>query len=599
MITLCEDGTGGAFKYRAVIETIDGQKVHLVLPQVENFLLKLDMAQREMGKDPSTFVPVKYGSASEMEGVPPINIFFGALFVFLMYRLYKTMHGKKTKSGSKPASKGFPGNPLNEMMSMQKSGAQIYGVDKKIRTRFKHVAGMTNAKAEVLEFVDFLKKPEKYKKLGAKIPRGALLVGPPGTGKTLLAKAVAGEAGVPFLSISGSDFVQMYVGLGASRVRDLFKQAKSMAPAIIFIDEIDAVAKKRDQKFSSNDERDNTLNQLLVEMDGFSTDESVIILAATNLADTLDPALKRPGRFDRQIEITLPSIEERKEIYNVHLKKIKVNKDKTRDEYAAKMSALTPGFSGADIANVCNEGAIIAARNNKKSVAMKQFEDATERVIGGIEKKTVMTAEERKTVAYHEAGHAVAGWFLENSNPLLKITIIPRSKGSLGFAQYLPEEVALYHKEALIDMIKVALGGRISEEIFFDKVTTGASDDIKKVTQIAQGLVMVYGMNDKIGLVSYQGSGEQYLKSYSDSTNYEIDCEVKKIVDQCYQETKELLISKKELIEALAEELLKHESINLPQIIKVLGDRPYPLKESIKEYLEELEKRKEEPAEEE
>ena len=297
------------------------------------------------------------------------------------------------------------------------------------------------------------------------------------------------------------------------------------------------------------------MNQLLVEMDGFATDEAVVVLAATNLADTLDPALKRPGRMDRQIEITLPSIDERKEIYNVHLKKIKVNKEKTRDEYAKKLSALTPGFSGADIANVCNEGAIIAARNDKRSVSLKEFESATERVIGGIEQKKVMTYEERKTVAYHEAGHAVAGWFLEHSNPLLKITIIPRSKGSLGFAQYLPEELSLYHREALIDMIKVALGGRISEQIFFDTVTTGASDDIKKVTQIAQGLVTTYGMNDAMGLVSYAG-GSEYQKMYSEETAAEIDHEIKKIVDNCYAETKELLESKRELIEQLAEELL-------------------------------------------
>jgi AFG3 family protein len=277
----------------------------------------------------------------------------------------------------------------------------------------------------------------------------------------------------------------MYVGVGAGRVRDLFKQAKSMAPSIIFIDEIDAVAKKRDQKFSSNDERDSTLNQLLVEMDGFDTNEAVIILAATNLADSLDAAIKRPGRFDRTIEITLPSIDERKEIYNVHLKKIKTNKDLTRDEYATKMAALTPGFSGADIANICNEGAIIAARKDMTSVGLKQFEDATERVMAGLEKKNIMTPAERRTVAYHESGHAVAGWFLEHANPLLKITIIPRSKGSLGFAQYLPDEISLYTKEALIDMIKVALGGRVAEQLFFGKITTGASDDIKKVTQIA------------------------------------------------------------------------------------------------------------------
>ena len=338
------------------------------------------------------------------------------------------------------------------------------------------------------------------------------------------------------------------------------------------------------------------MNQLLVEMDGFTTDESVIVLAATNLADTLDPALKRPGRMDRQIQITLPSIDERKEIYNVHLKKIKVNKEQPRDEYARKLAALTPGFSGADIANVCNEGAIIAARTDRKSVGLREFESATERVIGGIEQKKVMTLEERKTVAYHEAGHAVAGWFLEHSNPLLKITIIPRSKGALGFAQYLPEELSLYHREALIDMIKVALGGRIAEQIFFDTVTTGASDDIKKVTQIANGLVTVYGMSDALGLVSYQGEGDA-LKPYSEETAAEIDSEVKRLVDECYASTKELLESKRHLIEGLAEELLTHESINLPQIMKVLGERPYPLKESVRGYLEELEKRQQDEAE--
>ena len=316
-----------------------------------------------------------------------------------------------------------------------------------------------------------------------------MLVGPPGTGKTMLAKAVAGEAGVPFFSISGSDFVEMFVGVGASRVRDLFKRAKEKAPSIIFIDEIDAVAKKRHGKFGGNDERDNTLNQLLVEMDGFGTDESVIILAATNRSDILDTALMRPGRFDRQVEVGLPNIDERAAIYKVHLKKIKLNAEKTRNEYAKKLSTLTPGFSGADISNVVNEAAIIAARADLDSVGIYEFDKATERVIGGIEKKQLMSPEERKRVAYHEAGHAVAGWFLENSDPLLKITIIPRSKGSLGFAQYLPNELSLYTKEQLLDMIKTALGGRIAEEIFYDSVTTGASDDIKKVTKIAQGLV--------------------------------------------------------------------------------------------------------------
>jgi len=406
---------------------------------------------------------------------------------------------------------------------------------------------METAKIEVQEFVDFLKDPKKYQKLGAQIPRGALLVGPPGTGKTLLAKAVAGEAGVPFLSISGSDFVEMFVGVGASRVRDLFKKAREKAPSIIFIDEIDAVAKKRHGKFGGNDERDNTLNQLLVEMDGFGTEESVIVLAATNRADILDSAVLRPGRFDRQIEITLPTIKDRTEIFKVHLKKIKLNAEKSREEYARKLASLTPGFSGAEISNVTNEGAIIAARTDLESVGIKEFEKAIERVIGGIEKKTVMTADEKKIIAYHEAGHAVAGWFLEHSNPLLKVTIIPRSKGSLGFAQYLPEEISLYSREALYDMICTALGGRISEDLFFNKISTGAADDIKKVTQIAQSLVSVYGMTDRLGLVGYH-SEESALKPYSEHTNEIIDEEVRRIVFECYERTKVLLESKKELI---------------------------------------------------
>lgn len=369
LITLTEERGNSNFKYRAVIDTVSGQKLHVTLPQVENFLHKIDLVQREMGKDVSAFVPLKYAGgddAGEARNTFLIALGFGAILALL----YRSVHGKggsgSGKTGSKNKNSGGGmmggGGGLGDLMNMNKSGAQIFGVDKKIRTRFKHVAGMENAKTEVLEFVDFLKAPEKYKKLGAKLPKGALICGPPGTGKTLLAKAVAGEAGVPFLSISGSDFVQMYVGVGASRVRDLFKQAKEHSPCIIFIDEIDAVAKKRDQKFSSNDERDNTLNQMLVEMDGFGTDSNVVVLGATNLGDALDPAVKRPGRFDRQIDVTLPSIDERRQIFNVHLKKIKVDKSRTRDEYASKISALTPGFSGADIANVCNEGAIIAAR---------------------------------------------------------------------------------------------------------------------------------------------------------------------------------------------------------------------------------------------
>lgn len=457
MITITEDKTSDMFKYKAVVETLEGKKVHLVLPQVENFLYKLDLAQREMGRVPNEFVPVKYASEASMtQNNSMMNFMIGGLFIALMLQIYRSMHGKGPKGKGGSGTKGGDqssggmrggGGGMGDIFGMGKSNVQIYGTDKKIKTRFKHVAGMENAKIEVMEFVDFLKDPKKYKDLGASIPRGALLVGPPGTGKTLLAKAVAGEAGVPFLSISGSDFVEMFVGVGASRVRDLFKKAREKAPSIIFIDEIDAVAKKRHGKFGGNDERDNTLNQLLVEMDGFSTEESVIVLAATNRVDILDSALLRPGRFDRQIEITSPTIKDRTEIFKVHLKKIKLNPEKTREEYAKKMASLTPGFSGAEISNVCNEAAIVAARESLESVGVKEFEKAIERVIGGIEKKTIMTLDERKIIAYHESGHAVAGWFFEHSNPLLKITIIPRSKGSLGFAQYLPDEISLYSKD--------------------------------------------------------------------------------------------------------------------------------------------------------
>lgn len=383
-----------------------------------------------------------------------------------------------------------------------------------------------------MEFVDFLKDPKKYQKLGARVPRGALLVGPPGTGKTLLAKAVAGESKVPFFTISGSDFVEMFVGVGASRVRDLFKKARQKAPSIIFIDEIDAVGKKRHGKMGGgNDERDNTLNQLLVEMDGFSTDTSVIVMAATNRADILDSALLRPGRFDRQIEVTLPTIEERTQIFKVHLKKIFVNDSLTKDQYAKKLASLTPGFSGADIENICNEAAILAARGDKESVSIKEFELATERVIAGIEKSMPKNEVQRKTVAYHESGHAVAGWFSKDAAPLLKLTIIPRAKGSLGFAQYLPEEMQLYTKEQLCDMITVALGGRIAEEIFFGRITTGASDDIKKCTQIAQGIVCEYGMVDSLGTINYSKQ-EGYQKSYSEKTAKMIDEEVRNIINR-------------------------------------------------------------------
>mmetsp|Transcript_29901 Transcript_29901/g.45727 ORF Transcript_29901/g.45727 Transcript_29901/m.45727 type:complete len:424 (+) Transcript_29901:851-2122(+) len=423
-----------------------------------------------------------------------MNIMIGALFLAFFYQIYKNRNGKVStgkKAGKAADNKDkksggfFGGGGMNDMFNIGKSNAKQFGGEegKKMKTRFRHVAGNDGAKTEIMEFVDFLKDPKKYQKLGARVPRGALLVGPPGTGKTLLAKAVAGESKVPFFTISGSDFVEMFVGVGASRVRDLFKKARSKAPSIIFIDEIDAVGKKRHGKMGGgNDERDNTLNQLLVEMDGFSTESSVIVLAATNRSDILDSALLRPGRFDRQVEVTLPTLEERVQIFRVHLRKIKVSDEYSKKEYAKKMSALTPGFSGADIMNICNEAAIMAARKDHEAVTIRDFELATERVIAGIEKSMPKNEEQLRTVAYHEAGHAVAGWFSKDASPLLKLTIVPRAKGSLGFAQYLPDEISLNTETQLLDMIKVAMGGRIAEELFFNKITTGASDDIKKCT---------------------------------------------------------------------------------------------------------------------
>lgn len=601
-ITIIKDKRSDVFNYRADIETMEGDKFYITLGSVDNFLAKIDLIQREMGKTPQEFVPLKYSNESEQSSSNLfLNITIAGLFGLFMYQIWKGRTPKKGpgKKGSSSGSKsgGFMGGGgLGSMMNVGKSNVQIYGIDKKIKTKFKHVAGLENAKMEIMEFVDFLKNPKKYQKLGAKIPRGALLIGPPGTGKTMLAKATAGEAGIPFMTISGSDFVEMFVGVGASRVRDLFKKARENSPSIIFIDEIDAVGKKRHGKFTGgNDERDNTLNQLLVEMDGFGTDSAVVVFAATNRKDILDSALLRPGRFDRTIEINLPNIQERAEIFKVHLKKVKLNEKYDIEEYAKKLAALTPGMSGADIYNVVNEGAILAARANLGAITLLEFEKATERVIGGLEKKTVMSETERRTVAYHESGHAVAGWFLEHSNPLLKITIIPRTKGSLGFAQYLPEELSLYTKEQLYDMINVALGGRIAEEIFFGRITTGASDDLKKVTQIATGIVTTYGMSG-MGLVSYHQE-EGYQKPYSENTGSKIDVEVKNIIDECYKNTKALLESKRELIEKLAERLLDKEVVSLPDIIDCLGERPFPMKENLKEYLAEIKERQKEEEE--
>lgn len=452
----------------------------------------------------------------------------------------------------------------------------------------KDVAGCEEAKLEIMEFVNFLKNPQQYIDLGAKIPKGAILTGPPGTGKTLLAKATAGEANVPFITVSGSEFLEMFVGVGPSRVRDMFSMARKHAPCILFIDEIDAVGRKRGgRSFGGHSEQENTLNQLLVEMDGFNTTTNVVVLAATNRVDILDTALLRPGRFDRQIYVPAPDIKGRASIFKVHLAPLKT--DLNRNDLARKMAALTPGFTGADIANVCNEAALIAARDLNPTIVMKHFEQAIERVVAGMEKKTnVLQPEEKKTVAYHEAGHAVAGWFLEFADPLLKVSIIPRGKG-LGYAQYLPKEQYLYTKEQLFDRMCMTLGGRVSEEIFFKRITTGAQDDLQKVTKSAYAQVVHYGMNEKVGNISFDmpQPGEMVLeKPYSESTAQIIDAEVRELIQRAHKRTTELLSQHKEDVAKVAERLLKQEILSREDMIELLGKRPFPEKSTYEEFVE-------------
>ncbi len=461
------------------------------------------------------------------------------------------------------------------IFSIGKSKATLFEKGTRVNINFGDVAGLDEAKVEVMEIVDFLKNPKKYTALGGKIPKGALLVGPPGTGKTLLAKAVAGEAQVPFFSLSGSDFVEMFVGVGASRVRDLFKQAREKAPCIIFIDEIDAIGRARGKNMMmSNDERENTLNQLLVEMDGFGTDLGIIILAATNRPDVLDTALLRPGRFDRQITIDRPDLVGREAIFKVHLGPIKISE--TLDIH--KLAEQTPGFAGADIANVCNEAALIAARKGKTSVDMSDFQDAIDRVIGGLEKRNkIISPEEKEIIAYHEAGHAICGWYLEHAYPLLKVTVVPRGTAALGYAQYTPKEQYLYNTDQLMDQICMTLGGRASEDIFFGKISTGASNDLQQITKIAYSMITVYGMNDKVGNISYYDPNQEnvFTKPFSEETGKMIDEEVRKLIDNAYQITKKLLTEKKGDVEKLAKELLKKEVLFKSDVEALIGKRPY------------------------
>lgn len=511
---------------------------------------------------------IKYDYEQESDFVPQLLsyvLFFGLMIVvwmFLMRRL------------------GGGGAGGGQIFNIGKSKAQVYDKSKGTNVTFADVAGLDGAKEELQEIVDFLKSPEKYTDLGAKIPKGALLVGPPGTGKTLLAKAVAGEAQVPFFSLSGSDFVEMFVGVGASRVRDLFKQAKEKSPAIIFIDEIDAIGRARGKSVSmgSNDERENTLNQLLTEMDGFGTNSGVIILAATNRADILDKALMRAGRFDRQIYADMPDLTERKAIFEVHLRPIKVDASIDIDF----LSRQTPGFSGADIANVCNEAALYAARKGRDLVTHQDFLDAVDRIIGGLEKRSkIISEDEKKTIAFHEAGHAVVSWLVEHASPLVKVSIVPRGQ-SLGAAWYLPEERQITTTQQILDEMCAALGGRAAESVVFDKISTGALSDLEKVTKQAYALVTVYGLNERIGNVSYYDSrGEQsFTKPYSEETARIIDEEVSKVIEAAYDRAKQILSTNADKLTALAESLLKNEVIFKEDVERILGARPFAVAES-------------------
>ncbi|XP_067003473.2 mitochondrial inner membrane m-AAA protease component AFG3L2 [Anabrus simplex] len=558
--------------------TVDGSSVlWFNIGSVDSFERNLENAQIEMNIEPPNFVPVIYKTeleAASITGILPTLLIIGFL-IYMMRRSAEMMGARGGRKGG-----GIFGGVMESTAKLINSSD--------IGVRFKDVAGCEEAKLEIMEFVNFLKNPQQYIDLGAKIPKGAMLTGPPGTGKTLLAKATAGEANVPFITVSGSEFLEMFVGVGPSRVRDMFAMARKHAPCILFIDEIDAVGRKRGgRSFGGHSEQENTLNQLLVEMDGFNTTTNVVVLAATNRVDILDKALLRPGRFDRQIYVPAPDIKGRASIFKVHLQPLKTNLDKT--DLARKMAALTPGFTGADIANVCNEAALIAARDLNDSITMKHFEQAIERVVAGMEKKTnVLQPEEKKIVAYHEAGHAVAGWFLEHADPLLKVSIIPRGKG-LGYAQYLPKEQYLYSTEQLFDRMCMTLGGRVSEEIFFGRITTGAQDDLKKVTQSAYAQVVQFGMNEKVGNVSFDmpQPGEMVLeKPYSERTAQLIDVEVRDLIEKAHSHTTQLLTKHKEDIAKVAERLLKKEILSRDDMIELLGPRPFPEKSTYEQFVE-------------
>ncbi|MDC6361191.1 MULTISPECIES: ATP-dependent zinc metalloprotease FtsH [Flavobacteriaceae] len=523
----------------------------------------------EIKKENNLDTIVEFDTESNVLGDLLLSLLPFALIIGIWIYLMRRMSG------------GAGGGAGGQIFNIGKSKAKLFDEKTDTRTSFKDVAGLEGAKEEVQEIVEFLKNPDKYTSLGGKIPKGALLVGPPGTGKTLLAKAVAGEAKVPFFSLSGSDFVEMFVGVGASRVRDLFKQAKDKSPAIIFIDEIDAIGRARGKNnfTGSNDERENTLNQLLTEMDGFGTNTNVIVLAATNRADVLDKALMRAGRFDRQIYVDLPDLNERKEIFEVHLRPIKTAETLDLD-FLAKQ---TPGFSGADIANVCNEAALIAARKEKKAVTKQDFLDAVDRIVGGLEKKNkIITPEEKKTIAFHEAGHATVSWMLEHAAPLVKVTIVPRGQ-SLGAAWYLPEERLIVRPEQMLDEMCATMGGRAAEKVVFNKISTGALSDLEKVTKQARAMVTIYGLNDELGNITYYDSSGQneygFTKPYSEETAQKIDLEISKIIEAQYQRAIKLLEDNKDKLSELAERLLEKEVIFKDDLEKIFGRRPFEKEE--------------------
>ena len=523
----------------------------------------------EIKKENNLDTIVEFDTESNVIGEIFLTLLPFALIIGIWIYLMRRMSG------------GAGGGAGGQIFNIGKSKAKLFDEKTDTRTSFKDVAGLEGAKEEVEEIVEFLKNPDKYTSLGGKIPKGALLVGPPGTGKTLLAKAVAGEAKVPFFSLSGSDFVEMFVGVGASRVRDLFKQAKDKSPAIIFIDEIDAIGRARGKNnfTGSNDERENTLNQLLTEMDGFGTNTNVIVLAATNRADVLDKALMRAGRFDRQIYVDLPDLNERKEIFEVHLRPIKTAETLDLD-FLAKQ---TPGFSGADIANVCNEAALIAARKEKKAVNKQDFLDAVDRIVGGLEKKNkIITPDEKKTIAFHEAGHATVSWMLEHAAPLVKVTIVPRGQ-SLGAAWYLPEERLIVRPEQMLDEMCATMGGRAAEKVMFDKISTGALSDLEKVTKQARAMVTIYGLNDQLGNITYYDSSGQneygFTKPYSEETAQKIDQEISKMIEEQYQRAIQLLDNNKDKLTELAERLLDKEVIFKDDLEKIFGQRPFEKEE--------------------